>query len=115
MWVHSCTEPHCPLLLHQAIEDAAAIAIALASGAVPPERLVDHVDGIRRDRVTTLQKRAWRLGAAAHWTNPVAGWVRDLAMSSIPQGMTMSQARKSLQPGLELAETLRSIVDARAH
>jgi len=97
----------------QAIEDAAAVAIALASGGVPPERLADHIDGIRRDRVAALQKRAWRLGLLTQWVHPVAVWLRDTAMGGMPRRAAVRQARTVFTPGLELADTLGPIVQYR--
>ncbi len=95
---------------NQAIEDAAAIAIALASGAVGAERLADHLDGIRRDRVKTLQKTVGRVGAVAHWKNPLAVWFRDLGMAAMPRSAALKRAARTYASGIELAHTLRDIV-----
>ncbi len=99
---------------NQAIEDAAAIAIALGSGGVELERLADHLDGTRRDRVTGIQKTSWRIGSVAHWQNPFAAGVRDLGMSLLPKSASARQAVKTYEPGLELAQTLRDIVEMRS-
>jgi len=97
-----------------AIEDAAAVAIALGSGGVAPERLADHLDGTRRDRVTQVQKTSWRIGAMAHWENPVGTWFRDIGLSMMPQGTAAKQAREMYMPGIELADELRGIIAVRA-
>lgn len=93
-----------------AIEDAAMVAIALASGAVTADRLHDHLDGLRRDRVQSLQKTSWRIGAMAHWQHPVGRWARDLALSMVPASSVVRQAQKTYAPGIELAQELAATV-----
>lgn len=95
-----------------AIEDAAAVAIAVASGAVEPARVSDHLDGTRRDRVVKIQSTSWRLGSVAHWSNPIAVAVRNTLLGWIPDSTARSQAMATVAPGLELAATLREIVAA---
>jgi len=94
-----------------AIEDAAMVAIALASGAIEPERLHDHVDGLRRDRVVMLQKMARRVGWLAHWQSPLARWARDVILSMMPNAMTARQTRLVHQPGIDLATELAAMVE----
>lgn len=96
-----------------AIEDAAAVAIALGSGAVAPERLADHLDGTRRDRVVHVQKTSWRIGAMAHWQHPVVTWLRDTMLGMLPESVATRQAIELYQAGIELADDLRGVVAAR--
>jgi 2-polyprenyl-6-methoxyphenol hydroxylase-like FAD-dependent oxidoreductase len=66
----------------QAIEDAAVLARCLneADDAVAALRSYER---LRQRRTAAITRRAWRLGAAAAWENPVACVVRDRAIRLI--------------------------------
>lgn len=93
-----------------AIEDAAALALALCSGAATPETLVSHLEAERGARVRQIQKTSWQIGQMAHWQNPLVMWLRDLALGLMPTRMTVDQARATYVPGIELAGRLREAV-----
>ncbi len=95
-----------------AIEDAASLAIAFRSGAVPLSGIVEHLDAIRHDRVAKVQKTSYRIGQVAHWQ---AGWLqmlRDGVFSMTPASSQKARVEDLLAPGIELSETLRSLLDA---
>ena len=96
-----------------AIEDAAAIGIAMGSGAIAPDGLETWLEGVRKDRVKHVQKTSWRLGRMAHWQSGVARWFRDLLIALMPRFIADRQARSLYVVGEELAEELRGVLMAR--
>jgi 2-polyprenyl-6-methoxyphenol hydroxylase-like FAD-dependent oxidoreductase len=96
-----------------AIEDAAALALLLPEHGGDLEGLVPALDALRRDRVTAVQRLAWRIGQVAHWKNPVACFARDRLLRSIPARAAAAQIRRLWDPGLELAARVaRSATDS---
>ena len=91
-----------------AIEDVGALVLALATHADDPARLPDAVAAAQRERVASIQQTAWRIGQVAHWTNAPARLARNLLMRALPDSLAQRQARALWQPGIDLANQLRS-------
>lgn len=91
-----------------AIEDAGMLALLLPDYAERPEGLPAALAERRRERVVSVQKLAWRIGQVGHWRNPIARFVRDLAMRATPQNVLDRQARALWQPGIDIAGELRA-------
>lgn len=66
-----------------AIEDAVVLARELVAHREAAAGLRAY-EARRRARVEGLQRGARRLGAVAQWASPVATWIRDRAMRSLP-------------------------------
>lgn len=90
------------------IEDAAALALLIAAGT-PLDQLPRALHGRRYARVRDVQKMSWHIGQIAHWTNPVACWIRNLGFRAMPASVSDAQAQKLWQPGLELAAELNAL------
>ena len=89
-----------------AIEDVAALMLALAAHPGAPDRLPDALDALRRKRVTSVQRTAWRIGQSAHWQSRAARWLRDGLLRAMPASAAARQAERLWQPGIELAARL---------
>jgi len=91
-----------------AIEDAAALALLMPEHAAHPEELPGVLDAMRRRRVVSVQRLAWRVGRVAHWRHPAARKLRDALMRVVPGSAADRQVSKVWRPGIELAERLRA-------
>ncbi len=91
-----------------AIEDAAALALLLDEHAGAPEKLPAALDTLRRARVESVQRLAWRIGQVAHWRHPLARLARDWLLRAMPASTSDAQARRLWEPGLELAARVRA-------
>ena len=91
-----------------AIEDAGMLALMLPDYVERPEVLPAALAERRRERVCSVQKLAWRIGQVGHWRNPIARFVRNLAVRATPQSVLDRQARAMWQPGIEIALELRA-------
>ncbi|MEZ4384925.1 MAG: FAD-dependent monooxygenase [Nannocystaceae bacterium] len=91
-----------------AIEDAGALALELLAHRDRPAEVAAALDARRRERVTFMQRTAWRIGAMGHWTNPAARWLRNTMMRVMPSSLTDKQTVALWRPGLELAAELRA-------
>jgi 2-polyprenyl-6-methoxyphenol hydroxylase-like FAD-dependent oxidoreductase len=67
----------------QAIEDAYCLAGHLATAPTIEEGSRAYQQS-RLSRVRWVSQTAWRLGQAAHLTNPMLRWLRDLALRATP-------------------------------
>lgn len=89
-----------------AIEDAVALAAALAPGV---DGAVARYIKLRHRRVRSMQLNSRRLGNAAHWRNAVAQWALHTAMRAVPARVNRWQYHALIRPGLAL---LPSILEA---
>lgn len=85
-----------------AIEDAAALTIALRVGR---RHLADRYRALRASRVRRMQLDSRRLGEAGHWPRPLRP-ARDLALRLMPEALTAAAVRSQVTPGIELAGLL---------
>ncbi len=90
-----------------AIEDAGALALLMPQHLTDLDGLAPALDARRRKRVETITRLAWRIGRMAHWTNPVAVFLRNALLHRVPDSTTDAQTREMWRPGLELAAELR--------
>jgi len=84
-----------------AIEDAAVLPEVIAS-----DTPVEALRKIRQDRVAKVQKDSRRLGQMAHMQNPVACWLRNAVVGSMPRSFSEKQYLQLIQPGLEIADRI---------
>lgn len=91
-----------------AIEDAAAVVLAVAQHGPDPAAVRAQVAATRTSRVRAVHDQSWRIGQIAHWRNPLARWLRDLALRATPESVTREQMRAVWAPGIALAEALRA-------
>jgi 2-polyprenyl-6-methoxyphenol hydroxylase-like FAD-dependent oxidoreductase len=82
-----------------AIEDALALARALARGA---EGALGSYAAQRHDRVRRVQLDSRRLGEIAHWRSPLARAARDRLMQLVPASVGLAHYRRVVDPGLAL-------------
>lgn len=82
-----------------AIEDAVALATALAPGL---DGAVARYIGVRHRRVRAMQLASRRLGNAAHLRNPVARWAVQCAMRAMPARVSHWQYRSMIRPAVRL-------------
>jgi 2-polyprenyl-6-methoxyphenol hydroxylase-like FAD-dependent oxidoreductase len=80
--------PHAGQGAAQALEDAVALAAALADAADPIEglRRYERRRASRTARIVRLSRRNARLGAIE---NPVGVWLRDTAIRLVPDAMLL--------------------------
>lgn len=71
----------------QAIEDAVVLGRTL-EGSDTVEEGFRRYEDLRRDRANRFVEQSWKMGRVAHWKNPVARGVRNLAMRLLPASMT---------------------------
>ena len=74
----------------QAIEDAVVLTKCVAATSL--ERAFLRYEEVRRPKAVRIVKLAWTLGQMAHWRNPVAQTVRNLAMHCTPDWISAKQA-----------------------
>jgi 2-polyprenyl-6-methoxyphenol hydroxylase-like FAD-dependent oxidoreductase len=80
----------------QAIEDAVALADCLA--AMPSiEEACCAYEQRRVARANSIARASRQFGAIAQWSNPVAAWIRDRAMSLMPASVAINQAKKLME------------------
>lgn len=91
-----------------AIEDAAALALALRTS---PVGIVDAVRRRRQARVRAMQLTSRRIGALSHMTSPIPTGLRDRALRAMPQRWGHAQYVSLLKPGLDLAREMRTPQD----
>ncbi|HWO09928.1 MAG TPA: FAD-dependent monooxygenase [Polyangiaceae bacterium] len=82
-----------------AIEDALALARVLAVG---PAGAVERYQALREPRVREIQLQSRRLGAVAHWNNPLARALRDALLRLMPAAVGHAQIARVIRPGLAL-------------
>jgi len=90
-----------------AIEDAGALTLLIPEHLGDPSALVGTFRSAREARVREVWGMSWRIGQVAHWGNPLARAVRDLALRSMPTSMMLKKAAESWQPGIDIARSLR--------
>jgi len=90
-----------------AIEDAGELSLLLARYADDPAQIPAALEARRKARVEALTRTAWRLGRVAHWTNPIAAFLRNLLLGLTPQRVMNRQTVEMWRPGIELAERIR--------
>lgn len=93
-----------------AIEDAVALAAVLRDGV---EGATDRYRRLRHTRVRRVQLASRRIGAAAHWRNPVLASLRDTALRLTPASATARALENLVRPGLSLASPDRPARPAR--
>jgi 2-polyprenyl-6-methoxyphenol hydroxylase-like FAD-dependent oxidoreductase len=74
----------------QAIEDAYVLADQLGKVSSITEALAQY-QRIRRPKAAWIVNTAWSYGRMAHWRNPMAVWLRDLAFRTAPPSATWKQ------------------------
>jgi 2-polyprenyl-6-methoxyphenol hydroxylase-like FAD-dependent oxidoreductase len=84
-----------------AIEDAALLPEVVSADA-PAEALRT----LRHERVSKVQEGSRRFGELAHWTSPVAVWLRNGLLRSLPVRLAEKQYLELIEPGLEIAQLL---------
>jgi 2-polyprenyl-6-methoxyphenol hydroxylase-like FAD-dependent oxidoreductase len=77
----------------QAIEDALVLDECLA-GSPSTEEGLTRYELRRVTRANAIVRASRRFGAIAQWSNPVAAWIRDRAMSLTPASVAINQARR---------------------
>ncbi|GAA1899648.1 2-heptyl-3-hydroxy-4(1H)-quinolone synthase [Streptomyces sodiiphilus] len=87
-----------------AVEDAYALARALAPGA---EGALSRYTALRHRRVRRVQLTSRRLGQAAGWRGPVVRAARDTLVRAMPRPLADAQYRRLVQPALDLVGTSR--------
>jgi 2-polyprenyl-6-methoxyphenol hydroxylase-like FAD-dependent oxidoreductase len=80
----------------QAIEDAWVLARRLVER--PLELALREYEQLRAPRTSSLNATAWRFGQLSHWENPLACWLRDLALRWTPASVNTAQVLKVYQP-----------------
>lgn len=85
-----------------AIEDALALAHSVRAGAAGG---LERYARSRHRRVRKVQLDSRRIGAAAHWSHPIAVGVRNIGMRAAPKGFGARSLRSLVRPGIELAAT----------
>ena len=73
----------------QSIEDAVVLAQCVA--AMSSERAFLRYEEVRRSKAVRMVNMAWTLGKIAHWRNPAAQTVRNLAMRCTPDWISARQ------------------------
>ena len=48
-------------------------------------------------RANGIVRASRQFGAVAQWSNPMAAWIRDRAMSMLPASMAVNQAKKLME------------------
>lgn len=86
-----------------AIEDAAALALAVADGA---DGALARYATARAARVREVQLTSRRIGAVAHWRSPSAITLRAAAMRATPASAGARTLARLVRPGVELAARL---------
>src|SRR5690606_6103293 len=89
-----------------AIEDAGALGL-LWPRAGEAVDLPAALTALRRARVEALHRVSWRIGQVAHWRSPIARWLRDALLRAMSASAVTRGARRSWEPGIELAARLR--------
>lgn len=82
----------------QAIEDAVALTDCLAATASIEDACTAY-EQRRVSRANSIARASRQFGAIAQWSNPVAAWVRDRAMSLMPASAAVNQAKKLMDTG----------------
>ncbi|MCH0540837.1 FAD-dependent monooxygenase [Streptomyces sp. MUM 203J] len=82
-----------------AIEDAYALARALAPGA---EGALARYAALRHRRVRAVQLTSRRLGRVAHWRGPVGRLLRETGLRALPDELTERQFAALVDPAREL-------------
>lgn len=77
----------------QAIEDAVVLDECLAASSSIEEALTRY-EQRRVARANGIVRASRRFGAIAQWSNPMAAWVRDWAMSLTPASVAINQAKR---------------------
>ena len=80
----------------QAIEDAVVLDECLAATSTIQDALMRY-EQRRVARANGIVGASRRFGVIAQWSNPVATWIRDRAMSLLPASMAVNQARKLME------------------
>jgi len=81
----------------QAIEDAIVLDECLAQ-ATRIEDALTRYEQRRVARANGIARASRQFGAIAQWSNPIAAWLRDRAMSLTPPSAAIRQARRLMQP-----------------
>ena len=94
----------------QAIEDAALLTQLISSGANhdPLATRVREFENQRRQRVDSLQTRAWRLGSVGQWRWAPARTLRNLAMKLTPDSVISRQVTDIVDGGVRWPERARA-------
>jgi len=77
----------------QAIEDAYFLARQIDRSS-DVESALSNFEQLRRAKTTMINKRAWTLGKVAHMANPVARWMRNLAIAATPQSFSNRELKR---------------------
>jgi len=82
----------------QAIEDAVVLDECLAASSSIEDALTRY-EQRRVARANSIVRASRRFGAIAQWSNPIAAWLRDRAMSLTPASVAVNQARRLMDSG----------------
>ena len=82
----------------QAIEDAVVLDECLAASSSIEDALTRY-EQRRVARANSIVRASRRFGAIAQWSNPIAAWLRDRAMSLTPASIAVNQARRLMDSG----------------
>ena len=74
----------------QAIEDAVVLAACLSANPDPAQALKDY-EGRRMKRTGAITMQSRRMGEMGRWKNPLACWLRDRLIKSIPNRARLRQ------------------------
>lgn len=85
----------------QAIEDALAVANALATADGDVRRGLVAYQQCRLERANWFVKQSRRMGRVAHWTNPVIRAVRNLGFRLTPASVTRRSVERMYTPVVE--------------
>ena len=77
----------------QAIEDAVVLDECLAASSSIEDAFTRY-EQRRVARANSIVRASRRFGAIAQWSNPIAAWIRDRAMSLTPASMAINQAKR---------------------
>jgi 2-polyprenyl-6-methoxyphenol hydroxylase-like FAD-dependent oxidoreductase len=80
----------------QAIEDAVVLDQCLAN-ADNPGAALGRYERLRLARANSIVRGSRALGAVGQLQNPIAVWLRNVAMRLTPASVAMAQARKMMR------------------
>jgi 2-polyprenyl-6-methoxyphenol hydroxylase-like FAD-dependent oxidoreductase len=102
--------PHTGQGAAQALEDAVALGLAIASGGSVADALRRY-EQIRSRRVAAIVRRGRRIPRVTTTTNPVVGWLRAALFRGIPArvlvGSYMLSAKSDPHRALRMTSTSR--------
>jgi 2-polyprenyl-6-methoxyphenol hydroxylase-like FAD-dependent oxidoreductase len=60
------------------------------------EKTLKNYEAERRERTTKIVKQSWNFGVPARWKNPLAVWLREKIITSLPESVTNNLVRENV-------------------